>query len=71
MENSRKPSAGFYRLCLLLIGIYAASYITRINFGAVISEIITAEGYSRSATSLAVTVICLGAANAWKKFTER
>lgn len=55
MTITRKPSTGFYKLCFLLIGIYAASYITRINFGAVISEIITAEGYSRSATSLAVT----------------
>lgn len=55
MNAQRKPFVGFYKICFLLIAVYAASYITRINFGAVISEIISAEGYSRSATSLAVT----------------
>ena len=39
-------------LCMVL---YFASYITRINYGAVISEIVRAEGLAKDAVSLAVT----------------
>lgn len=39
-------------LCTIL---YFASYITRINYGAVISEIVRAEGLPKDAVSLAVT----------------
>ena len=39
-------------LCMVL---YFASYITRINYGAVISEIVRAEGLAKDVVSLAVT----------------
>lgn len=35
--------------------VYFASYVTRINYGAVISEIVSAEGIAKSLASLAVT----------------
>lgn len=35
--------------------VYFASYVTRINYGAVISEIVAAEGIAKSIASLAVT----------------
>lgn len=34
---------------------YMISYITRINFGAVISEMVTATGFSKSSLSAALT----------------
>jgi len=45
----------FWRLVLLFSATYFVSYLTRINFGAVISEMVTATGFSRSALSAAVT----------------
>lgn len=42
-------------LTLLMMAAYTVSYLTRINFGAVISEMVTAENLSKSALSLAVT----------------
>lgn len=43
-------------MILLCAAVYFTSYISRINFGALILEIVRAEGYSKPAVSLAVTV---------------
>jgi len=40
---------------LLLTIMYLVSYVTRINYGAVVSEIVQAEGILKSVASLAVT----------------
>lgn len=42
-------------LAALCIATYFVSYLTRINYGAVIAEIVAAEGYTKSAVSMAVT----------------
>ena len=42
-------------LALLGFLVYFASYVTRINYGAVISEIVFTEGIAKSSASLAVT----------------
>ena len=42
-------------LGFLLMAAYFASYLTRINYGAVIAEIVAAEGIKKSAASLALT----------------
>lgn len=44
------------RMILLCAAVYFTSYISRINFGALILEIVRAEGCSKPAVSLAVTV---------------
>ncbi len=43
------------KLILLFSATYFTSYLTRINFGAVISEMVTATGFSMSQLSLALT----------------
>lgn len=43
------------RLTLLFALTYMVSYLTRINYGAVISEMVTDTGFSRSLLSMAVT----------------
>lgn len=43
------------RLSLLLTCLYVVSYLTRINYGAVISEIVSSEGIQKSLASLALT----------------
>ncbi len=43
------------RMVWLFSAVYFVSYLTRINFGAVISEMIDATGYSKSLFSLSVT----------------
>lgn len=43
-------------LTLLYAAVYFTSYISRINFGAVVLEIVRTEGYLKSAVSMAVTV---------------
>lgn len=52
MTRSKKQISA---LILLFTVTYMVSYITRINYGAVISEIVRAEGLTKSACSLAVT----------------
>ena len=42
-------------LVLLLMITYTISYLTRINYGAVISEIVTAEHITKAAASIALT----------------
>lgn len=42
-------------MIFLCAAVYFASYVSRINFGAVILEIIHAEGYPKPAVSMAVT----------------
>jgi len=49
--NVKKYYRIFEWLCCL---IYFTSYITRINFGAVVAEIITSEGFAKSAISIVV-----------------
>lgn len=44
------------RLILLFTLLYTVSYLTRINYAAVISEIVTAEGMQKSLASLALTI---------------
>ena len=44
-----------FSFSLLLTAVYFISYLTRINHGAVISEIVTAEGIRKSVASLALT----------------
>ena len=53
LVNERHISA-FIMLCSLL---YAASYVTRINFAAIISEIIKVEGITKSEASLVTTAL--------------
>ena len=43
------------QMIFLCSAVYFASYLTRVNFQAVISEIVRAEGYSKALISLAVT----------------
>lgn len=43
------------RLALLFTLVYMVSYITRINYGAIISEMVSDTGYSKSMLSMALT----------------
>lgn len=43
------------RMVLLCAAVYFTSYVSRINFGALILEIVRTEGYPKSVVSLAVT----------------
>lgn len=52
MARFKNTSTMFTALCCL---IYFTSYITRINFGAVISEICVAEGFIKSAVAIVTT----------------
>lgn len=51
MKNDKKR---VIKLTLLFMALYLVSYITRINYGAVISEIVKAEGILKSKASLAL-----------------
>ncbi|MDY3303437.1 MAG: MFS transporter [Clostridia bacterium] len=51
-SKNRKPA---FKLTLLFMMLYFISYITRINYGAVISEIVKSEGILKSKASLALT----------------
>lgn len=42
-------------LALLFAAVYMVSYITRINYGAIISEMVKATGFSKSSLSMALT----------------
>lgn len=58
MKNSQDIITGRYgvhKLMLFFMGLYMVSYITRINYGAVISEITASENIQKSAASLALT----------------
>lgn len=43
-------------LSALAFLVYFASYVTRINYGAILSEIVVSEGIAKSSASLAVTL---------------
>lgn len=43
------------RLTMLFTMLYMISYMTRINYGAIISEMVSAEGIQKAAASLALT----------------
>ena len=59
MDNKKYAN----RLTLLLAATYLISYVTRINFGAVISEMAEATGFGKSALSMSLTgsFVCYGA----------
>ena len=50
-----KKCTGRKSLTLLLAAVYMISYLTRINFGAVISEMVSSTGFSQSLLSLSLT----------------
>lgn len=52
MEDNKKFVS---RIALLFAATYMVSYITRINYGAIISEMVTATGMSKSMLSLSLT----------------
>lgn len=56
---SSTKTIGGKKLAWILTLIYFTSYVTRINLAAVISEVVTATGFSR--TELAVALTCLSA----------
>ncbi len=47
------------RLGLLCMAVYFCSYLTRINYGAVLVEMIDAEHFTKAAASLAVTCLSI------------
>lgn len=47
--------AAVIKMTLLFMTLYTVSYLTRINYGAVISEIVKAEGIDKSSAALALT----------------
>lgn len=51
----KKDRSRVIKLTILFMMLYLVSYITRINYGAVISEIVKAEGILKSKASLALT----------------
>lgn len=53
--NKPKTKKDVYMLSLLFAAVYMISYITRINYGAIISAMEKATEFSRSQLSLAVT----------------
>ncbi len=55
IENKLSNKKTIHRYILLFTFTYMVSYLTRINFGTVISEIIVAENIKKSLLSLAVT----------------
>lgn len=59
MDNKKYAN----RITLLLAATYMVSYVTRINFGAIISEMADATGFGKSALSMSLTgsFICYGA----------
>jgi len=56
---SNTKAIGGKQLAWTLTLVYFTSYITRINLAAVISEVVSATGFSR--TELAVALVCLSA----------
>ena len=54
MEKLKTPRQ-INSLALLLAATYMISYITRINFGGVVSAMATATGYSKSMLSMSIT----------------
>lgn len=56
MLQDKKPLAG-KSLAWLLTMVYFSSYVTRINFAAVIQEVVTATGFAK--TDLSVALVCL------------
>ena len=49
------PKKRFRRFSTLFMAAYMASYLTRLNFGAIIVELADSTGFSRSALSIALT----------------
>ncbi len=54
-----KKSITGKRLAWLLAYVYFASYVTRINFGAVIQEVVTDTGFEKSALSVILTCMSI------------
>lgn len=55
MSTEQAARRRVWGLSLLFAAVYMVSYITRINYGAVISEMERTTGFSRSALSMALT----------------
>lgn len=55
MREKLAARQSVFSFSLLLTAVYFISYLTRINHGAVISEIVAAEGIRKSVASLALT----------------
>lgn len=55
MSEKLAARQSVFSFSLLLTAVYFISYLTRINHGAVISEIVAAEGIRKSIASLALT----------------
>lgn len=55
MSEKLAARQSVFSFSLLLTAVYFISYLTRINHGAVISEIVAAEGIRKSVASLALT----------------
>ena len=49
------PKKRFRRFTTLFMTAYMVSYLTRINFGAIIVEMVDSTGFSRSELSIAIT----------------
>jgi sugar phosphate permease len=56
MKTTKKPLLG-KSLAWLLALIYFSSYVTRINFAAVLQEIITDTGYAKSQLSVILVAL--------------
>ncbi len=57
MEEIKKTKKYGLILVILCSAVYMISYITRINYSSVLVEIISAEGYTKSAASVALTAM--------------
>ena len=55
----KAKSIGGKPLAWLLTAVYFASYVTRINFAAIIQEIVTDMGYEKAALSVVLVVISI------------
>jgi sugar phosphate permease len=42
-------------LSILCFMVYFTSYVTRINFGAIVAEVVLAEGFLKSSVSFVIT----------------
>ena len=55
IKSVKKNSAA--TVTLLFAVTYMISYITRINFGAIISEMVSATGFTKAQLSMALTLL--------------
>ena len=58
MNTTKQPIIG-KKLAWLLMFLYFVSYMTRINYAAIIQEIVTATGFSKSALSVVLVAVSI------------